>query len=481
MSTTNANEAACRIARRSPADFAIIASGGRWEPAPHLELLNDHLVRIAGGEITRLMVYLPPRHGKSELVSKYTTAWYLGMFPDKRIILTSYEADFAAQWGRRARDLLEEFGMVFPEPVKVKSDSSAANRWDIEGHTGGMITAGAGGAITGKGGQLIIIDDAIKNAEQAASQTYRDRTWEWYKSTLYTRLEPNGAIVLIQTRWHEDDLGGRLLAEMQAGGDVWTVINLPAIAEENDQLGRAVGEPLWPARFPYESLMQIKRTVGSYWWSSLYQQRPAPEEGEIFRRKWWQFYTGPPKIKEYIQSWDCSFKDEKGSDYVCGQVWGRNGADVYLMDWVHDRLDLPATMQAIKTLSHKWQLARRKLIEDKANGPAVIQMLQRKVPGLVPVEPHGGKIVRARAVTPYIESGNVYLPDPSLNPRIHDFIEECSAFPKGRYDDQVDAMTQALLFFIERGGETIQRADPGHTSQVPNIGYTHDSIPSMVG
>jgi len=403
------------------------------------------------------------------------------MFPDRRIILTSYEADFAAQWGRRARDLLEEFGIVFPEPVKVKSDSSAANRWDIDGHTGGMITAGAGGAITGKGGQLIIIDDAIKNAEQAASQTYRDKTWEWYKSTLYTRLEPNGAIIHIQTRWHEDDLGGRLLAEMQAGGDVWTVINLPAIAEENDQLGRAVGEPLWPARFPYESLMQIKRTVGSYWWSSLYQQRPAPEEGEIFRRKWWQFYTGPPKIKEYIQSWDCSFKDEKGSDYVCGQVWGRNGADVYLMDWVHDRLDLPATMQAIKTLSHKWQLARRKLIEDKANGPAVIQMLQRKVPGLVPVEPHGGKIVRARAVTPYIESGNVYLPDPSINPRIHDFIEECSAFPKGRYDDQVDAMTQALLFFLERGGETIQRADPGHTSQVPNIGYTHDSIPSMVG
>lgn len=216
------------------------------------------------------------------------------------------------------------------------------------------------------------------------------------------------------TRWHEDDLAGRILENMKQGGEEWTVINLPAVAEPDDQIGRSVGEALWPNRFPLETLAQIKATLGSFWWSALYQQRPAPEEGEIFRRAWWRFYGVNPRrigrFDEVVQSWDCAFKDTATSDYVVGQVWGRIGPTRYLLDQVRGRMDFPTTLMAIQSLSVKWQDARRKLIEDKANGPAVIQQLKSKVSGLIPVTPEGGKVVRARASTAEIEAGNVYLP-----------------------------------------------------------------------
>lgn len=454
------NTTAIRIARRDPEGFAIVASDGKWMEAPHLDRINDALLKIVNGEISRLMVLLPPRHGKSEFLSKYFPAWYLGMNPDKRIILTSYEADFAAQWGRRTRDLLEEHGpRLFPEPVKLNPDSSSASRWDIAGHSGGMMTAGIRGPVTGKGMDIGILDDPVKNAEDAASKTLQDHNWEWYQSTFYTRLEPDGAIILIQTRWNENDLAGKLLAEMKTGGEQWAVLSLPALAEENDPLGRPVGTPLWPERFPVSALERIRTTAGSYFWNALYQQRPSPEEGEIFHRGWWRFYRVQPwdigHFDEMIQSWDCAFKDTKSSDYVVGQVWGRIGSARYLLDQVRGRMDFPATIMAVLSLSTKWQRARRKLIEDKANGPAVIQQLKTRVSGLIPVEPEGGKIVRARASTAEIEAGNVYLPDPSITPWIHDYIEEFAAFPTGRNDDQVDATTQAMIYFNAHSWEEI--------------------------
>jgi predicted phage terminase large subunit-like protein len=391
------------------------------------------------------MVFMPPRHGKSELVSKYFTAWYLGTFPDRRVILTSYEADFAAQWGRRAREVVEEWGnLIFFEKVEVMPDSSSASRWDITGHTGGMATAGVGGPITGKGGDLIIIDDPVKNDEQAMSETYKERSYEWYKATLSTRLEPHGAIILIMTRWNEDDLAGKLIEEMKAGGEKWEIINFPALAEDNDPLGRPVGSPLWPERFDLDAINATKRRVGTYWFAALYQQRPAPEEGELIKRKWWKFYKTRPDGLELAQSWDCAFKDLKTSSNVCGQVWGRTGASFYLLDEVCDKMDLPATLKAVQSLTAKWPKTIAKYVEDKANGPAVIQMLKNRIPGLIAVEPEGGKIVRVHAVTPVIEAGNVHLPDPSIAPWIHDFIQECSAFPNGKYSDRVDAMSQLL-------------------------------------
>ncbi|MGB9886742.1 MAG: phage terminase large subunit [Moorellales bacterium] len=435
--------AALRIA--TPAHFAYTVSEGRWIPYEHLLLLNRKLVDVAVGRVKRLMVFMPPRHGKSELTSRYFPAWYLGMFPDRRIILASYEADFAATWGRKARNLLEEFGPPL-FGVKVSSESSAANRWDIEGHEGGMVTAGVRGPITGKGANVAIIDDPVKNDQEAMSQTYRDVAWDWYRATFSTRIQEDGAIILVMTRWHEDDLAGRLLRAQAEGGDKWEVVNLPALAEDGDALGRQPGEPLCPELFTKETLEATKVRLGSYWWNALYQQRPSPMEGGILKRSWWRFYRqAPDKFDEVIQSWDMSFKETTSGSYVVGQVWGRKGADKYLLDQVRDRMDFPATIQVVRSLSAKWPQARAKLVEDKANGPAVIATLKREISGLTAVEPQGSKEARAAAVSPDIEAGNVYLPDPSIAPWVHDFIEECAAFPNGANDDQVDAMTQALM------------------------------------
>ena len=400
------------------------------------------------------MVFLPPRHGKSEFISRYSTAWILGKFPDTRIILASYEADFAATWGRKARDLLEEHGpSLFG--IRVSGKSSAANRWDIEGHEGGMVTAGVNGPITGKGADIAIIDDPVKNDQEAMSVTYQERTYEWYKSTFRTRLQRDGAIILIMTRWHENDLAGKLLAAQEEDGEKWEVVNLPAIAEEGDLLGRDPGQPLCPDLFTIEALRSIEKAVGSFWWASLYQQRPSPAEGGILKRNWWQYYRQTPdRFDEVIQSWDMAFKDTKTADFVVGQVWGRKGADKYLLDQVRDRMDFPATVQAVRSLSAKWPQARNKLVEDKANGPAVIATLKNEIPGLIAVNPEGGKVVRAQAASPDIEAGNVYLPDPSVAPWVHDFIEECAAFPNGANDDQVDAMTQALIRFANKSTNT---------------------------
>jgi predicted phage terminase large subunit-like protein len=291
------------------------------------------------------------------------------------------------------------------------------------------------------------------------SQTYRDATWDWYRATFSTRIQEDGAIILVMTRWHEDDLAGRLLRAQEEGGDKWEVVNLPALAEDDDMLGRQLGEPLCPQLFTKETLEKTKVRLGSFWWNALYQQRPSPQEGGILKRHWWKFYRkAPDKFDEIIQSWDMTFKDTKTADFVVGQVWGRKGADKYLLDQVRDRMDFPATIQAVRTLSAKWPQARVKLVEDKANGPAVIATLKKEISGLIPVEPQGSKESRAWAVSPEVEAGNVYLPDPSIAPWVHDFIEECTVFPNGTNDDQVDAMTQALIRFSRHTGIFIGRA-----------------------
>ena len=391
------------------------------------------------------MVCMPPRHGKSELVSRYFPAWYLGTHPDKRIILASYEADFAATWGRKARDLLEEHGRnLFG--VTVSKASSAASRWDIEGHDGGMATAGVRGPITGKGAHVALIDDPVKNDQEAMSQTYRDTAWDWYRATFSTRLQDDGAIILVMTRWDEDDLAGRLCKAASEGGDQWEILNLPALAEEGDSLGREAGAPLCPELFTKAMLEATKIRIGTYWWNALYQQRPAPIEGGMLKRGWWKLYRERPwQFDELLQSWDMTFKDSAGTDYVVGQVWGRRQADRYLLDQVRARMDFPATVTAVKSLTAKWPQASTILIEDKANGPAVISTLKHQIAGIIAVEPQGSKAARVSAVSPQIEAGNVYLPDPSLAPWVHDFIEECAAFPTAAHDDQVDAMSQALL------------------------------------
>lgn len=383
-------------------------------------------------------------------MSVWFLVWFLILFPWKRIIFASYEADFASTFGRRVRNTLEDIGPRYG--VLVASDSSAANRWETTAG-GGMFTTGVGGPMTGKGADLLVVDDPVKNAEEAESETYRKRNWEWWQSTARTRLEPGGAAVVVQTRWHEEDLYGKLKKDAIEGGEFWDELVLPAIAEDGDQLGRAIGDALWPERYAVAALEAIKRAVGSRVWAALYQQRPSPDEGGILKRAWFnkRWLVLPSDCEEVLQSWDCAFKDTDGSDYVVGQVWGRRKAERFLLDQVRDRMDFPTTLQAIRDLSARWPQAIAKLVEDKANGPAVIATLSQELIGLIPVNPEGGKLVRAAAISPLLEAGNVWFPPATVAPWMQELVEECATFPNGAHDDQVDAMSQALHRMNEPG------------------------------
>lgn len=457
-------------AARSPIDFARFATGGRYQTPSHLKLINDKLVQVADGGITRLIVEAPPRHGKSWIVSKYFPPWFIGTHPDQRIILASYEAEFAAKWGLASKSLLEEHGRtVFG--VQLNPDSSAAARWDLLGHEGGMVSVGTGGPVTGKGANVFIIEDPIKNAEQANSPAQRESLWTWFQSVAFTRLEPGAAIIVMGARWHEDDLTGRLLAS----GEPWEVVKLPAIAEEDDQLGRLPGEALWPERYDIDALESIRRTVGSYVWNALYQQSPVPAGGNIIQRSWFRYWRNreevlpgvnvrlpdgqtvthhavelPREFDEIYQSWDLAFKETATSDYVVGQVWGVVGANRYLLDMVRARMDFPKTLAAIRRLSEVWPTATRKLVEDKANGAALIASLKAELTGLVPVNPAIDKVSRAHAVTAIMESGNVYIPHPHVKHWTQHLIDECVSFPSARHDDIVDALTQGLQYTLKR-------------------------------
>lgn len=431
------------LARRSFRDYVVRVHRGNYKHFRHTEYITDRLEPIANGEQKHIIIEMPPRHGKSMTVTESFPSYFLAKNPSKRVIAASYSDSLARKFGRLNREKFNEYGgSLFGE--SLSPINSAQNNWGVAGDRGGMIATGIGGSITGEGADLLVVDDPFKNKEEADSMTMREKVWGEWEATLSTRLHKGGSVIVIMTRWHEDDLVGRLLERSPYN---WERIRMPAIAEDkNDLLGRNEGEPLCrELGFDEEWAENKKIEVGSRTWAALYQQRPSPGEGNIFNRKWWKYYRVPPtRFDEIIQSWDCTFKDTKSSDFVVGQVWGRVNADRYLLDQTRDRMDLPTTMQAIRNMTAKWPKAKRKLIEDKANGTAVIQMLQREISGLIPVEPEGGKEARANAVSPEVESGNVYLPDPEGAPWVNDFVEEASAFPNGANDDQVDGMTQAL-------------------------------------
>jgi len=452
---------------RAYADFSYFMDyDSRYQdkPGKHLDVLDKALQDVSEGKIKRLIVAMPPRHGKSERVSKKFPAWHVGRNPNDEIILASYSIDLSRGFSRIARDTLIEHQDVFG--VEIDRNNQSAESWTIAGHRGGVTAAGVGGPITGRGAKIAIVDDPVKNSEEANSEVMREKIWEWYQSTLYTRLTPDGRIIIVMTRWHEDDLVGRLLKkereEIEEGthtGDRWTVINFPAIAEDDDYLGRQPGEPLWPDYgFDLDRLQKIRQDVGSYVFNALYQQRPSAAEGQLFKRHWWRFYTQLPKMARKIISIDATFKDSDTSDFVSIQVWGKRGADMYLIDRVKDRMDFVTTIQAIRNMVAKHPDASMKLIEDKANGSAIISMLRREIGGIVAVNPQGGKVARAYAVSPHIESGNVYLP--ADKPWVDEFIEECAVFPNGKHDDDVDAMTQALNRFIYHSGNIPPEPDP---------------------
>jgi predicted phage terminase large subunit-like protein len=424
---------------------------------PALDLIDRALVDVLDQPDGRLIISMPPQEGKSTRILDFVT-WALTQNPDLRALVTSYGDALARRNGRQIRDRV----VSHPElGLSIRDDVAAQGEWQLDGHDGGVYAAGIGTALTGRPGDLLVIDDPIKDRTEADSETYRQRVWDWWTDVASTRLAPGAPVVVILTRWHEDDLAGRLLAAED--GHLWRCLNIPAQADhdplkdQTDPLGREPGQFMVSARGARD-WPAIKIRSGSRTWASLYQGHPAPTEGDLFKRDWWQRYDQQLWVErpdgsrlivgadseDLLASWDMTFKDTAGTDYVVGQVWLRRGADAYLLDQVRGRMDFVETCRQFRALSARWPQVILKVVEDKANGPAVIAALRRVVPGIVPEEPQGSKESRASAVTPLVEAGNVYLPVAELAPWADDLIDEAAAFPAGAHDDQVDAMSQAL-------------------------------------
>jgi predicted phage terminase large subunit-like protein len=433
----------------------------------HLDAICEHLEGVTLRQIRFLLICVPPRHMKSLAVAVFWLVWEWIRHPERRWLFASYSSSLAIRDSVKCRRLIENpwYQSRWGDRYALTSDQNEKARFEND-KTGYRLAVGVGGAATGEGGDRVVIDDP-HNIQEAESETIRKGVLDWYDHVISTRLNDpkTGAMVIVMQRVHENDLAGHVL---ELGG--FEELKLPAEYEGSQHvtsLGwgdpRTVpGELLWPERFDAEEISRLKRSLGTYGAAGQLQQRPSPAEGGILKRGWWQFYRHvPPTFDRVIQSWDCSFKDTRTSDFVVGQVWGRLGADKYLLDQVRGRMDCPATIQAVRRLSAKWPQAYEKVIEDKANGPAVVAMLKHEIAGLIAVNPQGGKESRAQAVSPQIEAGNVYLPDPVVAPWVSDFIEECAAFPNGAHDDQVDAMTQALVRLATRRFELFRIDNEG--------------------
>lgn len=436
-----------------------------WVHALVCNALDQFLADVIAKKSPRLMITMPPRHGKSQLVSRLFPAFALGRFPDLSFIGTSYSAGLADSFSKDIQRIIDsdEYRAIFPETQlgtgKVGDALRQASVFEIQGHKGRYRSAGVGGGITGHGGEILIVDDPFKDHEDADSETIRNRVWDWYTSTLYTRRSPGAGIIIINTRWHCDDLSGRLLeAEKRGQGDHWDILNFPAIAEQ-DEPHRKKGEALHPARYPLADLLQIKRAIGSRDWEALYQQHPVPDGGAMYRAEWvkrWSAATLPQTFDKVIQSWDMAFKGTDSSDFVVGQVWGKAGANFYLLDQIRGRWDFVQTLEMVKLLTKRHPKAWTKLVEEKANGAAVMSQLRSTVGGFVPIVPKESKEARAFSVTPLWESGNVYLPPHEVEWVDRDFLPELMVFPSGAHDDQVDAHDQALNYLQKPMGFNIE-------------------------
>ncbi|HDU8547745.1 TPA: phage terminase large subunit [Morganella morganii] len=419
--------------------------------------LDNFLIEMMAGKRPILILGAPPQHGKSDIVSRYLPAYFFGKHPDKRVGALSYSSDLAGDMNADVQRIMssDEYRILFPESwlgnkptdgVAVKRNTEA---FSIANHKGTYVCAGVGGPLTGKKVDLGIIDDPIKNAKEALSPTVKKSIWNWYASTFKTRLSRNSGEIIMATRWATDDLSGQVIEKAPKT----QVMAFPAINEK--------GEALVPELHPLDKLLETKAILGDYFWSAMYQQKPKPGDGQIFHEEFARYYLPkdlPDTFDEVIHSWDMTFKDSDGTDYVVGQVWGKKGANAYLLYQIRKRMSFTETLKAVKLLAEKYPQARRKLVEDKANGPAVIDSLKSTVSGLVPVEPDGSKIARAHACTAEWEADNVWLPHKDIAPWITETVEEITTFPFAGHDDTVDAMTQALRYlFQKRGGGFFSR------------------------
>ena len=443
---TDEQKLAIAVMRENYASYCYFVHKGKWIDTHFHKFLANKIQSFVethtGNPYDILVLSCPPQHGKSLTVTETFPSWYVGKYPDRRCIIACYNDDFAGKFGRRNKAKIDEVGQfIFDIKLKKSSDRDM----EIADHDGGIITRGIMAGITGNAGDLIIIDDPVKNRLEADSSTYRERLWEEWENSIMTRTQAGTKIVIIQTRWHEDDLAGRVIA----GENFVEVVNIPVEAEENDILGRNIGDALCPEIGKDNKwLQEFKQRYadGKRAWNALYMGRPTSAEGNIFKREWWQYYN---KLPEHIQligiSVDATFKDSDTSDFVAIEVWGKLNNDYYLIDLIKKRMDFPETLRAIRYMADKYPNKHSILIEDKANGSAIISMLKHEIGGIIAITPTESKIARANAITGIVEAGNVYLPE--YADFTGEFVEEFASFPNGVHDDLVDACTQFINKF----------------------------------
>lgn len=457
-----------------------LALASRTIPAfrhrPHQKLLSDAIVDAQTGRGPRFIaVSVPPQYGKSTITSVAAPMWWMelhsyGLVPGGIVGLVSYEDSLAMSWSSMIRRHIAARPDVFE--TKLSPSSKAAGEW-LNAQGGGVIAVGITGSIVGRSISLLVIDDPTKNMEQAQSEKHREMVWNFWQTVGVGRLQPWTIVMVCCTRWREDDLIGRLVSgDWEGDPQDWRYVRIPAVADEpNDPLGRAIGEPLirpqsdQTLELAERELVKVKKSISTYAWNTLWQQNPVDPEGSIFLEKYWKFYGGdtvsgpegkpiqlPKDFDNVVISWDMTFKDTKGSDMVVGQAWGRKGGDYYLLDQVRGRWGFNETCAQVHQLANRtrerYANATTILVEDKANGPAVIDNLRSRIGGLVefPVNQYGSKLSRAWACQAFLMGGNLHIPAPSTTGWVRDYMKELSDFPNAAHDDQVDATTQALLW-----------------------------------
>lgn len=440
-----------------------------------LDLIDEALVKLADTPDGRLAISIAPQEGKSQRCSRRFPAWLLARNPELRIGIISYEHSVARRWGRAIRDDIRTHEEQFD--LRIRDDVSAQDEWQLENHEGGVVSVGIGGAINGRPVDVLIIDDPFKSGKEAASPTTRENVWQFWQDVGMPRLAPGGIVLIVMTRWHEDDLVGRLINPPEEEEDIqdgfkphdWVELNIKARCEdEDDPLGREIGEYFESARGrTVEQWMAREAATEPKTWEALYQGNPSVREGELFKTANWKHLrpgelppVGPDS--DFFQSWDLTFKGKPTSDYVVGGFWVATGANMYLLDVVRRRMGAGQTIQAIQDMKKKWPMTRAILIEDKANGSAVMDLLADKIPGLIPVQPLGDKYARANAAEPFHRAGNLWLPNEKDHAWVKRYIKELAAFPNDKYDDQVDMTSQAVVYRM------IPRGTLGH--KVFNIG-----------
>lgn len=470
------------LARRNYEQYLSLVQGPQWVRTGLSQYLSRKIQAFleteTGHAYDILLIETPPQHGKSMTVTESVPSWYLGKHPESRIIMASYNEGFAERFLRRNKEKIRRFGKnLFG--IEIGS-VDRATELELTNGMGRIISRGLLSGITGNPANLILIDDPVKNRQEADSETTRDKVWEEWQNSLKSRLAAGAKVIVIMTPWHEDDLAARIL-KSEANVEL---VRLPVEAEEHDPMGRKPGEALcpelgkdakWLAEFKRSYLSDAQG--GARAWMALYQCSPRVEGGNLVRRDWWKFYDSKAvtSFGTEVISVDAAFKGAEDNDFVAITVWGKRGNDYYLRYCLNRHLDFPGTLAAIRTVRGLYPNARAVLIEDKANGSAVIQVLQAEM-FCIPIQPLGGKVARVNAVSPAIESGHVYVPEGE--PWVEEFLGQWTSFPAGAHDDMCFAA--GTLIATSRGDIPIERVHIGDKVVTP-FGFRSVIAAGMTG